>query len=84
MNDPSLLNGCVGKRRYGDEQVARDAAARIWLESQWDMRVYACVHCGGFHLTHKQATRVKPGWRPPRLSQREEARRRKSERRRRR
>ena len=43
---------CGSKVIY-DEQGAHRKANRIWQTGRGRMRVYACPHCQGFHLTHK-------------------------------
>lgn len=43
---------CGSKVIY-DEQGAQRKSDRIWQTGRGRMRVYACPHCRGFHLTHK-------------------------------
>jgi len=42
-----------GTKVIYDERGAHRKADRIWTTGRGRMRVYACPHCQGFHLTHK-------------------------------
>lgn len=77
------LASCTTKKRYSDEQVARDVARSVWFRRGVSLRVYACSLCGGWHLTKLDAQPVmRPGWRPPAPSKELKARWRRSDRRR--
>lgn len=64
---------CYGKTRYPSEEAATSVSTSCYYERGARLRVYACTECGGYHLTKTDVAPVKPGFRPPRLSQRAEA-----------
>ncbi|MGD9530589.1 MAG: hypothetical protein AB7G36_10040 [Candidatus Nanopelagicales bacterium] len=47
---------CTGKRRFETRAGAADVLARMRRQKHAGplMGVYACRHCGGFHLGHKR------------------------------
>lgn len=67
-DDP--MSSCRTKARYASEGFANAVAAECYAKRGHWLRVYACMQCGGYHLTKTRAE-PKPGWRPPRRSQRD-------------
>lgn len=51
----SDVSGCLSKKRYGEERLAKQIGAAIWFERRVALRVYACTECGGYHLTKSNA-----------------------------
>jgi hypothetical protein len=76
---------CLGKNRYGSEADAHAVATECFRVRGIWLRVYACVECGGYHLTKRDAAPPSnANWRPPAKSQRQLARERNQRQRRRR
>jgi hypothetical protein len=48
--------GCLSKHRYGSEEHAVSTARRRWFAARVALRAYACLACGGWHLTKNRAT----------------------------
>lgn len=42
---------CLQKQWYPTEQIAMEAAARVYRERQVELRAYPCADCGNWHLT---------------------------------
>lgn len=64
---------CGGKRRYSTEDVANAVAVRCFNARGVSLRVYSCSLCGGFHVTKQRAaSMMRDGWRPPKVSERQE------------
>lgn len=56
MNDvelKALVNSCLKKVRYPNEQTAYEAINRVHKERATELRVYFCSYCLGYHLTSK-------------------------------
>jgi len=43
---------CGRKRRFVDLYAAREKVKELKLRKGWDLLVYECPFCGGYHLTH--------------------------------
>lgn len=68
-----IARSCGKKRRYNSHEDATAVAVRCWHERRATLRVYACRVCGGWHLTQSYAEeRMREGWRPPRISERQQ------------
>jgi hypothetical protein len=71
--DDSAEQSCARKTRYATEDRANAVAIQCWHERSTWLRAYSCTFCGGFHLTRSNAPpRMKPGWRLPKISERQE------------
>ena len=54
MNDTelaSLVRSCLKKRRYPNEQTAKEAINRVHKKRDTPLRYYYCKNCLGYHLT---------------------------------
>lgn len=58
----SLVNGCLGKLQFDDEDEARRQIKSIRKAKQLrnfsTMEAYKCLHCPKWHLGHRQKNRV--------------------------
>ena len=68
----AAIRGCRSKKRYTTEDLARHVAEIAFQKRGHVLRVYSC-ECGGYHLTHTNATRPERNYRPARKSARQEA-----------
>lgn len=71
---------CYYKNRYATAELAQRAADHALADRGTKLRIYLCdgvQGCDGFHLTLQAVEPLKPGWRPPRKSQRDIAHERK-------
>lgn len=71
-----IVRSCVTKMRYATEGIARSVADRRERAAGVALRVYLCDDgCGGFHITKRHVARFEPkaGWRPARISARDQA-----------
>lgn len=51
---PNPARSCYSKKRYPDEADA-NRVARVCEKQRGDaLKVYACEHCGGYHLARKK------------------------------
>lgn len=60
MTTKSKGRSCAGKRRHPSKAAAKSARAslvRSGLAYPGQMSVYACAHCGGWHVGHKPRRR---------------------------
>jgi hypothetical protein len=77
-----VARSCGTKKRYATEDVANAVAIQCWHDRHVWLRAYACEICGGFHLTRSNAPpRMQAGWRPPKISERQQNLQRKRQRR---
>lgn len=54
-----LEASCLGKRAYRTVQAAGRAADFAHSNGSTDaLRIYSCLLCGGFHLTHKTLSNI--------------------------
>ena len=67
MTEAQIERGCLRKRRYLTRLIAEGAAAGSYRLRGVALSVYACVACGGFHLTKQNAQAPEPA--PARTSQ---------------
>jgi hypothetical protein len=55
--DPPRTCAVSGKRIYANEGEAKSTAAHRMSDKETgptQLRIYKCLHCGGWHLTSKQ------------------------------
>lgn len=52
--DPNIERSCTRKRRYSSKRAAK-AEARSLSRSPYgpNVAIYACPHCGGWHLARR-------------------------------
>lgn len=82
-NAADLARSCTTKKRYDSEATANTVALDCWHQRSVWLRAYACMACGGFHLTRSDAPpKMKPGWRMPEPSKQKKAQLRRARRRR--
>jgi hypothetical protein len=68
-----VVRSCGTKRRYSTEDLANTVSIRCWQERGAELRAYSCAICAGWHLTHQSApARMREGWRPPKISERQQ------------
>lgn len=51
MDAAKLERSCTSKVRYPSPLIAEGVAATRGHQSDVNLRVYACRHCAGYHLT---------------------------------
>lgn len=45
------VRGCLGKKRYSSEGLAKKAAKKVFKERGVELHCYYCNQCFGYHLT---------------------------------
>ena len=48
-----VFSQCTGKTRYANEYRANEIARMCMRKGSLHLRVYHCMFCNGYHLTHK-------------------------------
>jgi hypothetical protein len=68
----TIDRSCGRKARYSTEDFANTVGIQCWQERNIWLRPYSCTFCG-WHLTRSNAPpRMKPGWRLPKISERQQ------------
>jgi hypothetical protein len=50
---PSIIHGCINKRRFRNRTVAEGAAKAATIRAKVSIGVYQCFFCNHWHLSEK-------------------------------